>query len=80
MLRHEAMYSDSEPVWRHFGQALDPLDAEALGVAQFQDIALRAGQAILYLQGELSPSQLAVFQMAQNGSRNFLWDDPPPSG
>ena len=80
MLRYEAMYSDSEPVWRQFRQALDSLDAGALGEAQFNDIALRAGQAILYLHGELSPRQLAVFGMAQNGSRNFLWDDPTPSG
>jgi len=77
LLRREAMEGDPEPVYQEFGKALDTLDVKTLGEARAKDIAVRAGQAILYLQGTLTPRQWRIFEESQNGALNFLWDDLP---
>jgi hypothetical protein len=77
MLRAEAMMGNPEPVYAYFGRAIDMADPEKTGPKQADFIIVRAAQAILYLQGKLTPPQRERYKRAQKVGMNFLWDDLP---
>ena len=76
LLRAEAMTGNPEPVYAEFSRAMDTIAAQKLAETAANILTLRAAQAILYLQGTLSPQHDAMYQKAkQVGGMNFLWDD-----
>jgi len=75
MLRAEAMQGDPEPVYAAFGRVLDTIDPQKMGPRIAGFIIARAAQAILYLQGKLTPRQEELYEKAEKGAMNFLWDD-----
>ncbi len=77
MLRAEAIQGDPMSVYAAFGSALEAVDAKKIGAPKAAFEIVRAAQAILYLQGKLSPRQEDLFEAAGKGAMNFLWDDLP---
>ncbi len=75
LLRKEAMEGDPEPVYAEFSKAMDSIDEKKVGKDPAKLIFLRGAQAILYLQGKLSPEQRDRFDEAGTPGMNFLWDD-----
>ena len=65
-----------EPVYAEFARAMDVIAAQKLPETPSNILTLRAAQAILYLQGTLSPQHKAMYEKAKKvGGMNFLWDD-----
>ena len=77
MLRAEAIQHDPEPVYAAFAQALEAVDPKRIGSQRARFEIVRAAQAIIYLQGKLSPRQEDLYEAAGKGAANFLWDDLP---
>jgi hypothetical protein len=77
MLRREAIDGNSEAVCAEFEKAMDEIDDKQLGKDAAKTLIVRAGQAVLYLQGKLSPKRHARYEKAGAGGLNFLWDDLP---
>jgi hypothetical protein len=77
MLRAEAMHVDPAPVYAAFGQALEAVDPRKIGPQRARLEIVRATQAIVYLQGKLTPRQQDLYEKAGPGVANFLWDDLP---
>lgn len=77
LLRLEARRDDerADEVRQSLSQALDALDPDKLPGPQFALAVRRAAQAILYLRGQLSDQQQELYQSAEDGAMNFLWDD-----
>jgi len=76
LLRAEAMTYAREPVYAEFARAMDVIAAQKLPETPSNILTLRAAQAILYLQGTLSPQHKAMYEKAKKvGGMNFLWDD-----
>jgi hypothetical protein len=76
LLRAEAMMSSPDPVNAEFAKTIDLLPSQKLGEMAMDLILTRAAQAILYLQGQLSPQQRMMYDKARkSGGMNFLWDD-----
>ncbi|HLY16857.1 MAG TPA: hypothetical protein VKR61_06510 [Bryobacteraceae bacterium] len=75
MLRAEAMQADPQPVYAIFGRVIDTVDPLKMGAQIAAFTIVRAAQAILYLQGKLSPKQEELYEKAGKGAMNFLWDD-----
>jgi hypothetical protein len=76
LLRAEAITSNPHAVISEFLKAIESLPLQKLGETAAAIIITRAAQAILYLQGKLSPQQTAVYEKARkSGGMNFLWDD-----
>jgi len=76
LLRAEAMTSNPDPVCAEFAKTIDALPSQKLGEMAANLIITRAAQAVLYLQGQLSPQQRAMYEKARkSGGMNFLWDD-----
>ena len=74
-LRLEAMLGKPGPVYAEFERALNDVAAR-MPPAQAGFYIVRAAQAIIYLQGELSAGPDALYKSAKGGGMNFLWDDP----
>jgi len=75
-LRAEALMSNPEPVYAEFARAIDVIAAQKLAETASDILILRAAQAILYLQGALTPQHQMLYEKAkQVGAMNFLWDD-----
>jgi hypothetical protein len=75
LLRAEALFNP-EPVFAEFTRAIDAIAAQKLAETASDILILRAAQAILYLQGSLSPQHQAMYEKAKKvGAMNFLWDD-----
>ena len=75
LLRAEA-FSNPEPVYVEFARAIDAIAAQKLPETASDILILRAAQAILYLQGTLSPQHQTMYEKAKKvGGMNFLWDD-----
>lgn len=73
-LRLEAMHGDPAPVYAEFARAIDEVDADRSDEPFRALVIERASQAILYLQGTLSPKHTALYQEVNRGTANFLWD------
>jgi len=59
-----------------FGQIINGALNSKVPKAQKDFMIHRAGQGIIYLQGDLSFPQEAAYDAIENGPANFLWDDP----
>jgi hypothetical protein len=75
MLRFEVMQGDPQPVYAIFGRVIDTVDPQKMGAQIANFTIVRAAQAILYLQGKLTPRQDETYEKAGKGGMNFLWDD-----
>jgi hypothetical protein len=76
MLRKAAMEGSPERVYAEFGSAIDAVDARKLGTERANFMVVRAVQAVLYLQGTLSPRQRRPDLAGDvlSGRANFLSD------
>lgn len=76
MIRREAMESDPTPIYSEFGRALDALDPGRSGDPGTSFAVVRAAQAIIYLQGKLTPHWRMLYESSHpHRALNFLWDD-----
>ena len=78
MLRREAMEGGPAAICAGFGQAIDALASKENGDSQTGFEIVRAAQAILYLQGKLTPQWSKLYARSHpERAQNFLSDDMP---
>jgi hypothetical protein len=79
LIRDDAAYQASA-ILTEFGDVLDSLAADLDREPEGDFTIVRAAQAILYLQGSLTPAQRKLYEASHPEQvRNFLWDDEPRS-
>ena len=75
MLRREAMDLDALPVGDQITAALAALIARQ-NPPPSPFVLTRGVQAVIYLQVDPDPRQLATVNQSPDPAQNFLWDDP----
>jgi hypothetical protein len=76
LIRRSAIEDDPAQIYAGFGEAIDAATAIQGRDIEVRFRVVRAGQAILYLQGQLTPAWQKLYDAAQpRNVRNFLWDD-----
>jgi hypothetical protein len=75
LIRDDAAYQASA-ILTEFSDVLDSLAADPDREPEGDFTIVRAAQAILYLQGSLTPAQRKLYEASHPGeTQNFLWDD-----
>jgi hypothetical protein len=76
MIRRDAMEGDPTPIYSDFGRIIETM-APARGSDSEADLVIvRAAQAIVYLQGKLTPAWRKLYDSSHpSAAQNFLWDD-----
>jgi hypothetical protein len=77
MLRKDAIDGNHDPVYAELQSAMDEISETELGKEGADTLVVRAGQAVIYLQGGLTAARAARYRKAGAGGLNFLWDDLP---
>lgn len=74
LLRKEAMEGSPDPVYAEFAKGIEEVEESKVGKDRAHLIRVRAAQAIIYLQGIISPQQQKLVGEMMESRGNFLWD------
>jgi hypothetical protein len=76
LIRKDAMEHDPTELYARFGKAIDSQAAATGRDSEAEFTIIRAAQAILYLQGTLTPAWTKLYETSHpENVANFLWDD-----
>jgi hypothetical protein len=76
MIRKEAMEGDPAAIYADFGRAIEAMGATKADRPELQPAIVSAAQAIVYLQGQLSPRWLELYRSSNpDDVQSFLWDE-----